>query len=132
MVATTPRRRPPRSTGRSKVKLLGDAHQEAYDILEENRDVLDALVLALLDKETLDKAEVAEVFEALRKRPTRPAWTGSDERIPSSLPPVEIPQEVRDRAARRGARGGRGRRRHHPARLRRRHPRGPARRRRRP
>ena len=80
-------------------KLLGNAHQEAFDILEENRDVLDALVLALLDKETLDKEAVAEVFEPLRKRPTRPAWTGSDERIPSSLPPVEIPQEVRDRAA---------------------------------
>ena len=36
--------------------LLGNAHQEAFDILDENRDVLDALVLGLLDKETLDKA----------------------------------------------------------------------------
>ena len=43
-------------------KFLAVAHQEAFDILAENRDVLDALVLALLDKETLDKAEVAEVF----------------------------------------------------------------------
>ena len=40
-------------------KLLANAHQEAFDILEENRDVLDALVLELMDKETLDKAEVA-------------------------------------------------------------------------
>ena len=37
-------------------KLLANAHQEAFDILEENRDVLDALVLELMDKETLDKA----------------------------------------------------------------------------
>ena len=37
-------------------KLLATAHQEAFDILEENRDVLDSLVLELLDKETLDKA----------------------------------------------------------------------------
>ena len=37
-------------------KFLAAAHQEAFDILEENRDVLDALVLALMEKETLDKA----------------------------------------------------------------------------
>ena len=77
--------------------LLGQAHQEAFDILEENRDVLDALVLELLDKETLDKAEIAEIFEPLRRRPARPAWTGSPERVPSAIPPVEIPQEIRDR-----------------------------------
>lgn len=77
---------------------LAVAHQEAFDILEENRDVLDALVLALLDKETLDKAEIAAVFEPLRRRPVRPAWTGSPTRNPSAIPPVEIPQEIRDRA----------------------------------
>jgi len=80
-------------------KLLATAHQEAFDILEENRDVLDRLVLELLDKETLDKAEVAEVFAPLRLRPARPAWTGSPDRNPSALPPVEVPQEIRDRAA---------------------------------
>ncbi len=70
-------------------KFITQAHQEAFDILEENRDVLDALVLELMEKETLDKAQVARVFEPLRRRPTRPAWTGSETRIPSSLPPVE-------------------------------------------
>ena len=83
-------------------KFLAVAHQEAFDILEENRDVLDALVLALLDKETLDKAEVAAVFEPLRRRPTRPAWTGSPHRNPSDIPPIEIPQEIRDRVAANG------------------------------
>jgi cell division protease FtsH len=80
-------------------KFIAVAHQEAFDILEENRDVLDALVLALLDKETLDKGEVAEIFTALRRRPERPAWTGSPTRIPSTIPPVEIPEEIRKRAA---------------------------------
>ncbi|WGL52871.1 ATP-dependent zinc metalloprotease FtsH [Nocardioides sp. BP30] len=84
-------------------KLLANAHQEAFDILEENRDVLDALVLALLDKETLNKEEIAAVFEPLRRRPQRPAWTGSPTRKPSSLPAVEIPQEIRDRANGRAA-----------------------------
>ncbi|WP_430540748.1 ATP-dependent zinc metalloprotease FtsH [Nocardioides marinisabuli] len=78
--------------------LLAAAHQEAFDILEENRDVLDALVLALLDKETLDKEQIAEVFVPLRRRDRRPAWTGSPDRRPSQVPAVEIPQEIRDRA----------------------------------
>ncbi|MEI5675956.1 MULTISPECIES: ATP-dependent zinc metalloprotease FtsH [unclassified Nocardioides] len=83
-------------------KFLATAHQEAFDILEENRDVLDSLVLALLDKETLDKAQVAEIFTPLRRRQTRPAWTGSPDRNPSDIPPIEIPQEIRDRAAANG------------------------------
>ncbi|MFL6159939.1 MAG: ATP-dependent metallopeptidase FtsH/Yme1/Tma family protein, partial [Marmoricola sp.] len=75
-------------------KFLQTAHQEAFDILEENRDVLDALVLALLDKETLDKAQVAEVFVPLRRRPARPAWTGSPDRVPSSVPAVRDPKAL--------------------------------------
>jgi cell division protease FtsH len=84
-------------------KLLTTAHQEAFDILEENRDVLDALVLELMDKETLDKAAVAKVFEPLRRRTARPAWTGSPTRNPSTIPPIEVPQEVRDRVIANGA-----------------------------
>jgi len=76
-------------------KLLSTAHQEAFDILEENRDVLDTLVTELLEKETLDKEQVATVFEALRRRPTRPAWTGSPDRNPSSIPPVDVPASAR-------------------------------------
>src|SRR6478736_5421344 len=72
-------------------KLISNAHQEAFDILNENRDVLDDLVRALFERETLDRAAVAEVFQPLRLRPKRPAWTGSDSRIPSSIPPVTPP-----------------------------------------
>ena len=64
-------------------KLISNAHQEAFDILNENRDVLDDLVRALFEKETLDRDQVAAVFQPLRLWPKRPAWTGSDERIPS-------------------------------------------------
>ena len=80
-------------------KLLTQAHQEAFDILEENRDVLDSLVLELMEKETLDKEGVARVFEPLRRRPVRPAWTGSPHRNPSTIPPVVIPAKVRSAAA---------------------------------
>jgi cell division protease FtsH len=75
-------------------KLLQTAHQEAFDILEENRDVLDELVRALMEHETLDKAEVAAIFEPLRRRPVRPAWTGSPEREPSQIPPIEVPKSA--------------------------------------
>ena len=63
-------------------KLLATAHQEAFDILEENRDVLDSLVLELMDKETLDKEQVADRLRAaapaagrVRRGPGRPTAT---------------------------------------------------------
>lgn len=75
-------------------KFLQAAHQEAFDILEENRDVLDSLVLELLEKETLDKEQVARIFEPLRRRAARPAWTGSPDRTPSAIPAVSVPKGV--------------------------------------
>ena len=72
-------------------KLINAAHQEAYDVLVENREVLDELVRQLFAKETLNKAEVAEVFKNLKRRDKRPAWTGSELRVPSAIPPVEVP-----------------------------------------
>jgi cell division protease FtsH len=71
--------------------LIDHAHNEAFEILVDNRDVLDALVVELLEKETLNKEQVATIFEPLRLRPTRPAWTGSERRTPSDRPPVEVP-----------------------------------------
>ncbi|MFI8180625.1 ATP-dependent zinc metalloprotease FtsH [Actinacidiphila glaucinigra] len=75
-------------------KLIETAHNEAWEILVENRDVLDNLVLALLDKETLNKEDLAEIFKPIVKRPPRPAWTGSSRRTPSTRPPVLSPREL--------------------------------------
>jgi cell division protease FtsH len=72
-------------------KLLTNAHQEAFDILVTNRSVLDHLVTELLEKETIDRKGLADVFAEVQMRAERPAWTGSDTRIPSSQPPVEVP-----------------------------------------
>jgi cell division protease FtsH len=69
--------------------LIERAHQEAWSILTQYRDVLDALVVALLDRETLDKEEIAEIFAPVAKRPARPAWTGSTHRIPSDRPAID-------------------------------------------
>ena len=70
--------------------LIGQAHEEAYEILIENRSILDALVEELLEKETLQKEEIAVIFKHVASRPKRPAWTGSSSRIPSRIPPVAI------------------------------------------
>ncbi|WP_327704194.1 ATP-dependent zinc metalloprotease FtsH [Streptomyces decoyicus] len=75
-------------------RLIETAHNEAWEILVENRDVLDNLVLTLLEKETLNKEEIAELFKHVVKRPARPAWTGSSRRTPSSRPPVLSPREL--------------------------------------
>jgi cell division protease FtsH len=75
-------------------KLIENAHNEAWEILVENRDVLDNLVLELLEKETLNKEQIAEIFRPIVKRPARPAWTGSARRTPSTRPPVQSPKEL--------------------------------------
>jgi cell division protease FtsH len=75
-------------------KLIERAHQEAYDILEANRSILDEMVLQLLEKETLNKEEIAAIFAKVTAWPKRPAWTGSATRIPSAKPPVDIPERV--------------------------------------
>jgi cell division protease FtsH len=71
-------------------RLITNAHQEAFDVLNENREVLDALVLALLERETLDRKQLGEIFVPLQLRPEREPWTGSESRIPSTKPPVQI------------------------------------------
>ena len=75
-----------------EVRIFIDAaHHEAYEILELNRDVLDALVVELLEKETLGREEIARIFEPLNRRANRAAWTGSTRRTPSERPPVAVP-----------------------------------------
>jgi cell division protease FtsH len=74
-------------------RLIETAHDEAWSILVDNRDILDELVLELLEKETLDKAQVAGIFTHIRRRPARPAWTGSVKRSPQAGP-VMTPKEL--------------------------------------
>ena len=70
-------------------RLIANAHQEAYDILVANREILDNLVEILLEKETVLKDEIAKIFAKVKKVQKRPAWTGSNTRLPSSKPPVK-------------------------------------------
>ncbi len=67
------------------------AHQEAYDLLVANREALDAIVVALMERETLQKEEIEEIFAELNLRAPRDAWTGSARRTPDLSGPIEVP-----------------------------------------
>jgi len=73
--------------------LIEHAHDEAWEILVEYRDVLDHLVLELLEKETLNAQELAEIFAPVVKRDPRQVWLSSDQRNVSERPPVLTPAE---------------------------------------
>jgi cell division protease FtsH len=74
--------------------LIEAAHDEAYQALNENRDILDKLVLELLERETLNQADLAVIFADVVKQPERPTWLSSQTRVPSDLPPVLTPAEI--------------------------------------
>ncbi len=57
-------------------EMIENAHQEAFDILVTNREILDLLVEELLEKETLNKEEIEVVFKKVKKVKPRAAWTG--------------------------------------------------------
>ncbi|GAA2029621.1 ATP-dependent zinc metalloprotease FtsH [Pseudokineococcus marinus] len=76
-------------------RLVEAAHDEAWEVIVEHRPVLDELVRRLLEKETLDREELAEVFAPVQKRPLRPVWLSSERRAVSDQPPILTPAERR-------------------------------------
>jgi cell division protease FtsH len=89
-------------------RLIESAHDEAWEVLVEYRDVLDNLVLRLLDKETVSRQEVLEIFAPVQKRPARGSYTGYGKRLPSDRPPVLSPKELALSAADGGPGGSAG------------------------
>ena len=69
-------------------RLVEAAHDEAWSVLVEYRDVLDHLVLELLEKETLNQAELAAIFDPVVKREPREVWLSSEQRAVSDRGPV--------------------------------------------
>jgi cell division protease FtsH len=54
-------------------RLIDEAHDEALAILTEHRTVLDRIVDALLEKETVEKEELAQLLSPVKKRAPRTA-----------------------------------------------------------
>ncbi|AWB96961.1 cell division protein FtsH [Agromyces badenianii] len=73
--------------------LIEQAHDEAWQVLNENRDILDKLAAELLEQETLDHKQIAEIFTDVKKLPERPLWLSSDKRPVSDRPPISFPTE---------------------------------------
>jgi cell division protease FtsH len=72
-------------------QLIEDSHDEAYEVLVTNRDILDKLAAELLEHETLDQVALAAIFANVVKLPPRPQWLSSDKRPVSTLPPIAMP-----------------------------------------
>ncbi|MGS2808197.1 ATP-dependent zinc metalloprotease FtsH [Nocardia sp. MW-W600-9] len=79
--------------------LIEAAHTEAWSILSEYREQLDALATALLERETLHRKDLEEVLAGVEKRPRITAFNDFGDRHPSDKPPVKTPGEL---AAERG------------------------------
>ncbi|MGX5695730.1 ATP-dependent zinc metalloprotease FtsH [Agromyces soli] len=71
--------------------LIEQAHDEAWQVLNDNRDILDKLAAELLEQETLDHNQIAEIFKDVKKLPERPLWLSSDRRPVSDIPPIAFP-----------------------------------------
>ncbi len=74
--------------------LIEQAHDEAWQVLNTNRDTLDKLATELLEKETLDHIQLAKLFEGIEKLPERPQWLSSNDRPLSDRPPVKVPSKA--------------------------------------
>ncbi|MCZ2836254.1 ATP-dependent zinc metalloprotease FtsH [Modestobacter sp. VKM Ac-2985] len=74
--------------------LIEAAHDEAWEILVEYRDVLDRLVLELLERETLSREDMDRICAGVVKRPSMAPYNGFGKRTPSERPPVLTPAEV--------------------------------------
>ncbi|MBA2415331.1 MAG: ATP-dependent metallopeptidase FtsH/Yme1/Tma family protein [Geodermatophilaceae bacterium] len=77
--------------------LIEAAHDEAWEILVEYRDVLDELVLELIEKETLNKEDMRRIAGRVDKRPPLAPFNGFGKRTPSDQPPVQTPSEEAER-----------------------------------
>ncbi|RSN54808.1 MULTISPECIES: ATP-dependent zinc metalloprotease FtsH [Actinomadura] len=75
-------------------RYIESAHDTAWEILTEYRDVLDELVVNLMEKETLSKEQVLEIFAPIQKRPHQNSYTGYGKRLPSDRPPVLTAKEL--------------------------------------
>jgi cell division protease FtsH len=78
----------------SEVRALIElAHDEAWEILVEYRDVLDDMVLELIEKETITQDDMNRICARVVKRAPMAPFNGFGKRLPSEAPPVLTPAE---------------------------------------
>ena len=75
-------------------RIIDAAHTEAWQVLESNRDILDAVAAELLEKETLRQEDLQRLFADVVKRPRITEFDDFGGRIPSTRPPIKTPGEL--------------------------------------
>lgn len=75
--------------------ILDSAQDEAYQAINLNRKVLDATAKALMERETLNQDEIAEIFKAVKKLPKRAQWLSKKTRPVSKIAPIAIPKRLK-------------------------------------
>lgn len=80
------------------LKLIETAHTEAWQILTDNREILDELVSRLLVKQTLNEKELKEIFANIKMAPEREVWLSNPNCPDSDKPPVPIPEALKKSA----------------------------------
>ena len=72
--------------------ILESALDEAHKAITQNRVILDKLAKALLEQETLNQDEIANIFKGMKKLPERPTWRSSTKRTLSNKGPIAVPK----------------------------------------
>ncbi|MEY4424001.1 MAG: hypothetical protein RLZZ258_1104 [Actinomycetota bacterium] len=71
--------------------ILDAAHDEAYKALNQNRKVLDEMAKQLMERETLQAEDIAQIFKPVKKLPLRSQWLSKKTRPVSKQGPIAIP-----------------------------------------
>ena len=75
-------------------RIIDAAHTEAWQVLDSNRGILDAVAAELLEKETLRQDDLERLFADVVKRPRITEFDDFGGRIPSTQPPIKTPGEL--------------------------------------
>lgn len=73
-------------------RILDDAHARARGVLEENRELLESIAMALLDRETLDGDEIQMLLEGKTLPPLVVEVEEDPDQLQLGLPGAELPE----------------------------------------
>lgn len=78
------------------LKLVETAHTEAWNVINEKFST--SWYVSCFVKETLNEKELAAIFANIKKAPKREVWLSDEKRPDSDIPPVPIPDKLKQSA----------------------------------
>ncbi|HRE17613.1 MAG TPA: hypothetical protein PLW86_11225 [Rhodocyclaceae bacterium] len=70
-------------------RIVDDQYKRARDLLESNRDKVEAMTAALLEWETIDAEQIADIMEGKAPRAPKPPQSVSRSSTPDDTPGAE-------------------------------------------